>query len=63
MAEIVMTQAAYRVRFSKDKRELEWVLPNPKGGAETVLTSEPDTSALERFWLWLIGPLVPDDVL
>jgi putative cardiolipin synthase len=63
LAEIVMTQAAYRVRFSKDKRELEWVLPNPKGGAETVLTSEPDTSALERFWLWLIGPLVPDDVL
>jgi hypothetical protein len=38
------------------------VLPGPDG-RETVLTTEPDTNALERFWLWLVGPLVPDDVL
>jgi putative cardiolipin synthase len=62
LSELVITQAAYRVRLSKDKRDLEWVLPGPDGG-ETVLTTEPDTNALERFWLWLIGPLVPDDVL
>ena len=63
LADIVTTQAAYRVRLSPDKSELEWVLPNPRGGPETVLTREPDTSVFERFWLWLIGPLVPDDVL
>jgi putative cardiolipin synthase len=63
LANFVITQAAYRVRLSKDKRDLEWVLPNPGGGPEAVLTTEPDTGVLERFWLWLIGPLVPDDVL
>ncbi len=63
LANLVMAQAAYRVRLSKDKSDLEWVLPNPDGGPETVLTSEPDTSALERMWLWMIGPLVPDDIL
>lgn len=62
LADFVIKQAAYRVRLSKDKREFEWVLPGPDG-TETVLTTEPDTSAFERFWLWLIGPLVPDDVL
>jgi putative cardiolipin synthase len=63
LADVVITQAAYRVRLSKDKRNLEWVLPGAGGGPEVVLTTEPDTGALERFWLWLIGPLVPDDVL
>jgi putative cardiolipin synthase len=63
LADFVITQAAYRVRLSKDKRDLEWALPGPAGGPEVVLTTEPDTGALERFWLWLIGPLVPDDVL
>jgi cardiolipin synthase C len=63
LANFVITQAAYRVRLSKDKRELEWVLPKPADGPEAVLTTEPDTGVLERFWLWLIGPLVPDDVL
>ena len=60
---LVTSQAAYRVRLAKDKSGLEWVLPNPDGGAETVLTSEPDTGFFERLWLQLIGPLVPEDVL
>jgi len=63
LGDFVITQAAYRVRLSKDKRDLEWVLPGPGGGPETVLTSEPDTSVFERLWLWMIGPLVPDAVL
>ena len=63
LADLVIAQAAYRVRLSKDKADLEWVLPNPDGGPETVLTSEPDTGVLERLWLWMIGPLVPDDIL
>jgi putative cardiolipin synthase len=63
LADLVITQAAYRVRLSKDTGDLEWVLPNPAGGPETVLTSEPDTSVFERLWLWMIGPLVPDDIL
>jgi cardiolipin synthase C len=63
LGNLVTSQAAYRVRLAKDKSSLEWVLPNPDGGAETVLTSEPDTGFFERLWLQLIGPLVPEDVL
>ena len=63
LGHLVTSQAAYRVRLAKDKSSLEWVLPSPAGGAETVLTSEPDTGFFERLWLQLIGPLVPEDVL
>ena len=63
LGHLVTSQAAYRVRLAKDKSSLEWVLPNPAGGAETVLTSEPDTGFFERLWLQLIGPLVPEDAL
>ena len=63
LGHLVTSQAAYRVRLAKDKSSLEWVPPDPGGGAETVLTSEPDTGFFERLWLQLIGPLVPEDVL
>jgi putative cardiolipin synthase len=63
LGHLVTSQAAYRVRLAKGKSDLEWVLPNPAGGAETVLTREPDTGFFERLWLQVIGPLVPEDVL
>jgi putative cardiolipin synthase len=61
LAELVQNEAAYRVRLSKDKRNLEWVLPTSEG--ERVLTEEPDTSWWTRLWLRLVGPLVPEDAL
>jgi len=61
LAELVQNEAAYRVRLSKDKQSLEWVLPTPEG--EQVLTEEPDSSWWTRLWLRLLGPLVPEDAL
>ena len=61
LAELVQNEAAYRVRLSKDKQNLEWVLPTPEG--EQVLTEEPDSSWWTRLWLRLLGPLVPEDAL
>jgi cardiolipin synthase C len=62
LAELVQTEGAYRVQLSKDKQRIEWVLPSA-GGEATVLTEEPDSTWLQRLWLKLIGPLVPEDHL
>jgi putative cardiolipin synthase len=61
LAELVQKEAAYHVRLSKDRQNLEWHLPTPEG--DQVLTEEPDTSWWTRLWLRLIGPLVPEDAL
>jgi len=61
LAELVQTEAAYRVQLAKDKRSLEWHLPAAEGGQ--VLTEEPDSTWWQRLWLNLIGPLVPEDAL
>jgi cardiolipin synthase C len=61
LAELVKNEAAYRVRLSKDTRELQWHLPSPEGNQ--VLTEEPDTSWWQRALLRLLGPLVPEDHL
>jgi len=62
LAELVQTEGAYRVTLSKDKSQLEWHLPAAEGGTQ-VLTEEPDSTWLQRLWLNLIGPLVPEDAL
>jgi putative cardiolipin synthase len=61
LAELVMNEAAYRVQLTKDKQSLQWTLNTPEG--EQTLTEEPDTGWLQRLWLRLIGPLVPEDAL
>jgi putative cardiolipin synthase len=61
LAEFVMNEAAYRVELTKDKQSLQWTLNTPEG--EQTLTEEPDTGWLQRLWLRLIGPLVPEDAL
>ena len=61
LAEVVMSEAAFRVRLAKDGRGLEWQIRTPQG--EQVYTDEPDTSWWRRTFLRLVGPLVPEGQL
>jgi putative cardiolipin synthase len=54
-------QSAYRVRLKKDGSGIEWY--SLEGEKETVLTTEPDSSAWLRFKQWLLTPFVPEELL
>ena len=54
-------QSAYRVRLKKSGSGLEWF--STEGDKETVLTTEPDSSAWLRFQQWLLSPFVPEELL
>jgi len=54
-------QSAYRVRLKKDGSGVEWY--SNDGEKETVLTTEPDSSAWLRFKQWLLTPFVPESLL
>lgn len=61
LAEIVKTEAAYRVRLNRDTGRIEWTLPGRAGGE--TLAEEPDSTWLQRLLLNIVGPLVPEDHL
>jgi putative cardiolipin synthase len=61
LAELVKSEAAYRVRLGADKQTLEWHISSQ--GREQTLFEEPDTGFWQRLLLRLIGPLVPDALL
>ena len=52
----------YRLRLSPDGSAIQWVTVDDDG-RESVLDAPPETSAWQRFWLKLIGPLVPESEL
>jgi putative cardiolipin synthase len=54
-------QSAYRVRFNPRGNGLEWLGLDEDG--EVVLTQEPDSSTWLRLRLWLLSPLVPEELL
>jgi putative cardiolipin synthase len=54
-------QSAYRVRLAPDGRQLQWLSADDE--KELVLSVEPDSSAWLRFKSWLLGPLIPDELL
>ncbi|NRF71450.1 phospholipase D family protein [Aquincola sp. S2] len=54
-------QSAYRVRFKADGSGLEWLGTDEEG--DMVLNEEPDSSLWLRFKLWLLSPLVPEELL
>jgi putative cardiolipin synthase len=62
LAELVKTEAAYRVHYNRTARRIEWRYHDDDGRAVT-LTEEPDTSWLQRVLLQLVAPLVPEDHL
>jgi putative cardiolipin synthase len=54
-------QSAYRVRFNPRGTGLEWLGTDEEG--DVVLTQEPDSSLWLRLRLWLLSPLVPEELL
>ena len=54
-------QSAYRVRFGPDGESLEWLTMNDDG--EVVLSTEPETSLLQRLKHFLLTPFIPEDQL
>ena len=54
-------QSAYRVRLAPDGQTVQWLSADDEN--EIVLSTEPDSSAWLRFKAWLLGPLIPDELL
>ncbi|HSY28842.1 MAG TPA: phospholipase D-like domain-containing protein, partial [Burkholderiaceae bacterium] len=54
-------QSAYRVRLSPTGGGLEWLGADDE--KEVILSQEPDSSNFLRFEAWLLGPLIPDELL
>jgi putative cardiolipin synthase len=54
-------QSAYRVRFRGNGSGLEWLGTDEDG--DMVLHEEPDSSLWLRLRLWLLSPLVPEELL
>lgn len=61
LAELVKTEAAFRVRLSADQSHLQW--HSTLEDRQQTLDDEPDTSIWQRGFLWLIGPFVPEALL
>ena len=54
-------QSAYRLRLSRESGSLEWLTND--GNKEVVLTYEPESTFLQRFYNSLIAPIVPESLL
>ncbi|HTD06278.1 phospholipase D family protein [Undibacterium sp.] len=54
-------QSAYRVRLSPTGHGLEWLTADDE--KEMILDKEPDSTPWLRLKLWLLGPLVPEELL
>lgn len=54
-------QSAYRVRFKANGNGLEWLGTDEEG--DVVVDTEPDSSLWLRLRLWLLSPLVPEQLL
>jgi len=54
-------QSAYRVRLSPSGHGLEWLTADDE--KEMILNTEPDATPWTRLKLWLLGPLVPEELL
>ena len=54
-------QSAYRVRLSPLDGQLEWLGMDDE--TEIIMHNEPDSSQWLRLKAWLLGPLIPDELL
>jgi len=62
LIELVTRDGGYRVRLGTSGAA-EWVDAPPGSGDSATLTEEPETSLLQRFFLRLLGPWLPEDLL
>ncbi|MFO1217331.1 MAG: phospholipase D family protein [Burkholderiaceae bacterium] len=61
LAELVKTEAAYRLKLNRANGRIEWTLPEAVGGE--TLTEEPDSTWWQRLLLNVVGPFVPEEHL
>src|SRR5438309_1626726 len=54
-------QSAYRLRFGRDGRSLEWLTMDDEG--DVVLSEEPDVTPFMRLQNMLLAPFVPEQQL
>ena len=54
-------QNSYRLRLARNAQSVEWLTTD--GEKELILTSEPESSLLQRFYNSLIAPIVPEALL
>jgi cardiolipin synthase C len=57
----ISTDSSYKLRLQAGSDRVEWVIGD--AGAEQVWHTDPGTSRTERFWLHLLSPLAPDELL
>ncbi len=58
---ISKVESAYRLRLLANKSTIEWLTTDED--KEVILTSEPESTWLQRFKNSVLGPLVPEDLL
>ncbi len=61
LAEVVIAEAAFRVRLRPDRKSLVWERKTEDG--QQIFTEEPDTGWWRRATLRLVGPFVPEGQL
>jgi putative cardiolipin synthase len=61
IVDISRLQNSYRVRLSASSGAIEWL--TIEDGREVVLPTEPETGRLQRFYLNLIAPFIPESLL
>ncbi len=54
-------QSAYRVRLDPSGHGLQWLTADDE--KEMILNTEPDSTPWLRLKLWLLGPLIPEELL
>jgi len=54
-------QASYKLRLAPDGESVQWMTIDDDG--EVTLDSEPDASAWLLFWLGILAPLAPEELL
>ncbi|MDB5829052.1 MAG: phospholipase D/Transphosphatidylase [Variovorax sp.] len=54
--------SSYELRLSADGQNVQWI-EDEGDGKQTVYDVPPETTAWQRFWLRLIGPLIPEKEL
>jgi cardiolipin synthase C len=57
----ISTDGSYKLELEDHSNHIEWVSGEP--GAEKTWHTDPETTRLQRFWLKVLSPFAPDEIL
>jgi putative cardiolipin synthase len=57
----ISTDGSYKLELEDNSNHIEWVSGEP--GAEKTWHTDPETTRLQRFWLKVLSPFAPDEIL